>query len=158
MRAWGRFIEWKTLIKQEVSEDEVDSSVHCSEVGIEPARTYCNYVVRDAATRRRCVELTAIDISTTGSISMGQNYQPSKMDGFMLIKHDPFRGLLALQLWLIPKHDKNRQESDILWDYSIAKWKTLVFLLRAYSLRKQNWQFWWHVPLAKDYDLLNGGS
>ena len=49
------------------------------------------------------------------------------MDGFMLIKHDPFTGLLALQLWLIPKHDKNRQESDILWDYSIAKWKTLVF-------------------------------
>lgn len=97
------------------------------QVGIEPARTYCNYVVRDAATRRRCVELTAIDISTTGSISMGQNYQPSKMDGFMLIKHDPFTGLLALQLWLIPKHDKNRQESDILWDYSIANWKTLVF-------------------------------
>lgn len=36
--------------------------------------------------------------------------------------------------------------------------KLLFFLLRAYSLRKQNWQFWWHVPLAKDYDLLNGGS
>lgn len=38
----------------EVPQDEVKSAVNCSQVSIAPARTYCNYMVRDAARRQLC--------------------------------------------------------------------------------------------------------